>query len=103
MSLLDQSSVTGGGLDPYNATTCGDGKIWKLQLSCFITLNDPGFPVGGNDPIEGAPTSDMDTFCKNVCENKRIGSHLRGEGDAPMAVLGAATDSDLKRPKNILS
>ena len=42
MSLLDQSGVTGGGLDPYNVHALFfkygqhvDAKIWKLRLSCF--------------------------------------------------------------------
>ena len=43
MSLLDQSGVTGGGLDPYNVHALFvnmhgqhvDGNIWKLCSSCL--------------------------------------------------------------------
>ena len=49
MCLLDQSGVTGGGLDPYNHyNTCFvckhrqhvDGNIWKSAIVLLIKVND---------------------------------------------------------------
>ena len=35
----------------------------ESHLVCTQAGADPGFPVGGHQPsLEGAPTSDMDTF-----------------------------------------
>ena len=51
MNLLDQSGVTGGGLDPYYVPALFvkhgqhvDGKIWKLRLSCcqWLLRKSPG-------------------------------------------------------------
>ena len=39
-------------------------------------MADPGFPVGGRGPVRGGRGPLMQAlFGKNVCENKRIGSH----------------------------
>ena len=42
---------------------------------------DPGFPVGGVDPLGGHGPPMWELFSKNVCENERIGS--RGGRLAP--------------------
>ena len=41
----------------------------------FISVADPGFPVGGVDPLGGNGPLTPVPFSKNVCENRRIGSH----------------------------
>ena len=43
-------------------------------------MADPGFPVGGVDPLGGAWTLTWVLYGKNVCENERIGSHSVGGG-----------------------
>ena len=60
-----------------------EGKLCKseflfLENSGLCPVVDPGFPVGGVLSHWGALTSDMGTFCKNIWENKRIGSRWGG-------------------------
>ena len=48
-------------------------KILILILVC-CAMADPGFPVGGVDPLGGCEPPTRVLFGQNVCENKRIGS-----------------------------
>ena len=41
-------------------------------------MADPGFPIGGVDPLGGRGPPTWVLFGKNVCENKRIWSHGGG-------------------------
>ena len=53
----------------------------------FGVVADPGFPVGGVDPLGGHRTPMWAVFVENVCENERIGSRrggCRAPGTAPV-------------------
>ena len=51
-------------------------------MAQWNAVADPGFPMGGMDPLGGCgpPTWVLfgENVCKNVCENERVGSC--GEG-----------------------
>ena len=41
-------------------------------------MADPGFPIGGMNPLRGCGPPTWALFTENVCENERIGSHSAG-------------------------
>ena len=55
------------------------------------SVADPGFPVGGVDPLGGRGRLTWALFTKNVCKNERIGSH-GGGGRAPGTFPRSAND-----------
>ena len=49
-------------------------KQFTLSLNHFVSVADPGFPVGGRGPIRGHGPPIRALFGENVCENERVGS-----------------------------
>ena len=48
-------------------------------------MADPGFPIGGVDPLRGRGPPTRMLFGENVCENERIGSR-RGRPLGPQMI-----------------
>ena len=57
---------------------------------------DPGFPVGGTDPLGGAPTSEEGTFRPKHAKMKELGPVGEGGGRALAAPPGSATVFQVK-------
>ena len=61
-------------------------RKFGTSIWCPLQLRMQDFPLGGTDPLRGAPTSDGG---KNICENERIGSRLGGGAAAPRGSANA--------------
>ena len=63
---------------------------------------DPGFPVGGVDPLGGHGPPTQVLTGKNVCKNERIGSRRRGRapGTPPRSANGCDNRTVISLQKN---